>query len=175
MRDVQLLRRAYERFATLIHELLKFGTVGALAFVIDFGGTNLLRFGVGLGPLTSKVVATIAAATFAYAGNRFWTYRHRQQSGLAREYVLFFVLNGIGLLPSLITIGFVSYALGLHDTVSYNIAQAVGLVLGTLFRLWSYKKWVFLAVPELADEPVEGAGARPHPEVKAQADPVTTR
>ncbi|MBB2742566.1 GtrA family protein [Microbispora sp. NBRC 16548] len=175
---MQFLRRAYERFAALIHELIKFGLVGAIAFVIDFGGANLLRFGVGMGPLFSKVLATIVAATFAYAGNRFWTYRHRQQSGLAREYVLFFLLNGIGLLPALLAIGFVTYSLGLHDTLSYNIAQAVGLGLGTLFRLWSYKKWVFLAAPELAEEPVEGAvervGARPHPDVKAQADPLTT-
>ncbi|GGO04744.1 hypothetical protein GCM10011574_15830 [Microbispora bryophytorum] len=174
MRDVQLLRRAYERFAALIHELIKFGLVGAIAFVIDFGGANLLRFGIGMGPLFSKVVATIVAATFAYMGNRFWTYRHRQQSGLAREYILFFLLNGIGLLPSLLAIGFVTYTLGLHDTLSYNVAQAVGLVLGTLFRLWSYKKWVFLAAPELAEDSVEGAGARPHPDVKAQADPLTT-
>src|SRR5918911_299401 len=66
VRVVQLLRRAYERFASLVHELLKFGTVGALAFVIDFGGTNLLRFGIGMGPISSKVVATVIAATFAY-------------------------------------------------------------------------------------------------------------
>ncbi|MGI5161003.1 GtrA family protein [Microbispora sp. CA-102843] len=171
---MQFLRRAYERFAALIHELLKFGTVGAIAFVIDFGGTNLLRFGVGLGPLSSKVVATIVAATFAYMGNRFWTYRHREQSGLAREYVLFFLLNGIGLLPPLLTIGFVTYSLGLHDVLSYNIAQGVGVALGTLFRFWSYKKWVFLAAPKLAEEAVEGAGARSHPDVKAQADPLTT-
>lgn len=163
MRDVQLLRRAYERFAALIHELLKFGTVGAIAFVIDFGGTNLLRFGVGMGPISSKVVATVIAATFAYAGNRFWTYRHRKQSGLAREYVLFFLLNGVGLIPPLITIGFVSYSLGLHDLLSYNIAQAVGVALGTLFRLWSYKKWVFLAPPDLGTD------------IRPQADPVTSR
>ncbi|WP_081903702.1 GtrA family protein [Microbispora rosea] len=187
---MQLLRRAYERFAALIHELIKFGLVGAIAFVIDFGGTNLLRFGVGMGPLFSKVVATIVAATFAYLGNRFWTYRHREQSGLAREYVLFFVLNGFGLLPPLLLIGFVTYSLGLHDAVSYNIAQFVGVGLGTLFRLWSYKKWVFLAAPELAEEPTVGAavgtavgtaegavervGARPHSDVKAQPDPLTT-
>ncbi|MEZ0074914.1 putative flippase GtrA [Planotetraspora sp. GP83] len=165
MRVVQFLRRAYERFAALLHELLKFGTVGALAFVIDFGGTNLLRFGVGLGPLTSKTIATVVAATFAYLGNRFWTFRHREQTGLAREYVLFFLLNGIGLLISLLVISFVEYTLGLHDALSYNVAQIIGLVLGTMFRFWSYKKWVFLAAPDLP--PVEG--------VEAQAGPLTTR
>ncbi|WP_083501745.1 GtrA family protein [Sphaerimonospora mesophila] len=144
---MQFLRHAYERFASLVHELLKFGTVGAIAFVIDFGGANLLRFGLDIGPLKSKILSTILAATFAYLGNRYWTYRHRQRSGLAREYVLFFVLNGIGLLPPLILIAFVTYVLGLDDLVSYNIAQGLGVVLGTLFRFWSYKKWVFLAMP----------------------------
>jgi len=145
LRAVQFLRRAYTRFASLVHELLKFGTVGAFAFVIDFGGANLLRFGVGLGPLTSKVLATVAATTFAYFGNRYWTFRHRKQTGFGREYALFFLLNGIGLLPPLIVIWFVTYVLGLHDAVSYNIAQGIGLVLGTMFRFWSYRKWVFLA------------------------------
>lgn len=144
---MQFLRHAYERFASLVHELLKFGTVGAIAFVIDFGGANLLRFGLDIGPLKSKVLSTVLAVTFAYLGNRYWTYRHRQRTGLAREYVLFFVLNGIGLLPPLILIAFVTYVLGLNDPVSYNIAQGLGVVLGTLFRFWSYKKWVFLAAP----------------------------
>lgn len=165
MRDVQFFRRAYERFATLLHELLKFGIVGAVAFVIDFFGSNFFRFGIGLGPLTSKVFATIVAATFAYLGNRFWTYRHREQSGLAREYVLFFVLNGIGLLPPLIVIGFVTYSLGLHGLLAYNIAQIIGTIIGTLFRFWSYKKWVFLAAP--AQPPVE--------DIAPQAGPLTTR
>ncbi|MBD3144088.1 GtrA family protein [Microbispora camponoti] len=171
---MQLLQRAYERFAAIIHELLKFGTIGAIAFVIDFGGAYLLAFGVGVGPLVSKVLSTVVAATFAYMGNRFWTYRHRQQSGLAREYILFFLLNGIGLIPPLITIGFTHYTLGLQDGLSYTIAQGVGVAIGTVFRLWSYKKWVFLAAPELAEDAVEGTDARPHPDVKAQADPLTT-
>ncbi|MEW9527049.1 GtrA family protein [Microbispora sp. NPDC049125] len=158
---MQFLRLAYERFAALLHELLKFGMVGALAFVVDFGGTNLLRFGVEMGPLVSKAIATVVAATIAYLGNRFWTFRHREQSGLAREYVLFFLLNGVGLLISLLVIGFVTYSLGRHDILSYNIAQSIGLVLGTIFRFWSYKKWVFLAVPPEEVDLAANAGPLP--------------
>jgi putative flippase GtrA len=138
----------YDRFSALFRELAKFGTVGALAFVVDFGGTNYLRYGAHLGPLTSKVIATVVAATLAYLANRFWTWRHREQTGLAREYFLFFVLNGIGLLISLIIIGFVEYTLEIRDPLSYNISLIIGTALGTLFRFWSYKKWVFLP-PEL--------------------------
>ncbi|WP_283138528.1 GtrA family protein [Rhizohabitans arisaemae] len=161
---MSVLKRVYEKFAYLVHELAKFGTVGAIAFVIDFGLTNLFRFGLDWGPLTSKVVATVFAATFAYLGNRFWTFRHREQSGLAREYMIFFVLNAVGLLISMLIIGFVSYTLDLTDPVSYNIAQMIALVLGTMFRFWSYKKWVFLptAVPaeEIAAEAGPDSGAR---------------
>jgi hypothetical protein len=62
----------------------------------------------------------------------------------------------------------VTYSLKLHDPLSYNIAQMIGLVLGTLFRFWSYKKWVFLAPPTL--QPVEDVE-----DVESQAGPLTTR
>ncbi|MFC6080813.1 GtrA family protein [Sphaerisporangium aureirubrum] len=155
---MQLIHRLYDRFSALFRELAKFGAVGAIAFVIDFAGTNVMRYGVHLGPLTSKVIATVIAATFAYLANRFWTWRHREQSGLAREYFLFFVLNGIGLLISLLIIGFVEYTLGWRDPLSYNASMIVGTALGTLFRFWSYKKWVFLP-PELP--PVAAATGLP--------------
>jgi putative flippase GtrA len=141
---VQLIGRLYDRFSSLFRELAKFGTVGAGAFVIDFGGTNLMRYGVHLGPLTSKVIATVVAATLAYVANRYWTWRHREQTGLAREYFLFFVLNGVGLLISLLIIVFVEYTLQMRDPLSYNVSLIFGTALGTLFRFWSYKKWVFL-------------------------------
>lgn len=141
-------KRLYDRFSSLVHELAKFGSIGAIAFVIDFGLLNLCNVVVGLGPLTSKVVATTISTTFAYAGNRFWTFRHREQSGLGREYFLFFLLNGIALLFGMLTIGFTTYTLNLHDPLSLNIANIVGVGLGTLFRYWSYKRWVFLEATE---------------------------
>ncbi|GII75469.1 hypothetical protein Sru01_04510 [Sphaerisporangium rufum] len=164
---MQFIKSLYGRFAALLHELAKFGTVGAVAFVVDTGGTNLIRYGLHQGPLTSKTIATVVAATLAYLANRFWTWRHREQSGLAREYFLFFVLNGVGLLISLLIIGFVEYTLGLTDPVSYNISLIAGTALGTLFRFWSYKKWVFLP-PELP--PVDPHTGLPEsPEQAAQA------
>ncbi|WP_043620811.1 GtrA family protein [Nonomuraea candida] len=141
-------KRLYQRFSSLVHELAKFGSIGAVAFVIDTSLLNLCNVVFDLGPLTSKVVATTISTTFAYLGNRFWTFRHREQSGLGREYFLFFLLNGIALLFGMLTIGFTTYTLGLHDTLSFNIANIVGVGLGTLFRYWSYKRWVFLEATE---------------------------
>ncbi|MGP3955518.1 GtrA family protein [Nonomuraea sp. 3N208] len=157
---MDFVKRLYERFAALVHELAKFGSIGAVAFVLDTAVYNLFLLGLGWGPLTSKVLATTISATFAYAGNRFWTFRHREQSGLGREYFLFFLLNGIALLFGLLVIGFTTYTLNLDDGLSLNIANILGVGLGTLFRYWSYKKWVFLEATEPIPVELPATGVR---------------
>lgn len=153
----------YRQFAHLIHELAKFGAVGAASMVVDVGGNNLLHVGLGVGPLTSKTLSVAVATTLAYAGNRYWTFRHRDRTGLAREYFLFWVLNGIGLLISLLCVGFTYYTLKLTGPLAYNIsANVVGLILGTAFRYWSYKKWVFLPATDPPVDPHTGLPEPPH-------------
>jgi putative flippase GtrA len=150
---VRLTRRLYERFRMLIHELAKFGIVGGIAFLVTEVGTNLLHFQAELGPITSNVIATVVATCVSYAGNRYWTFRHRVgMDNLAGEYSLFFVLNAIGLGIQLACIGFTYYILSLTDKFSYNVALLLGIALGTLFRFWSYRKWVWRA---------HGAGGAP--------------
>jgi putative flippase GtrA len=144
---VSFTRELYERFQHLIHELAKFGIVGIFAFIITVVGTNLLHVQAQLGPLTSNTVATIVATAFSFVGNRWWTFRHRERTGMRRETIMFFVLNGVGLLIQLACIAFTYYALSLTDKVSYNIALIVGIGFGTLFRFWSYRKWVWAAAP----------------------------
>lgn len=134
----------YRRFNRLFHELAKFGSVGAVAFVITTGTANLLHGGLGVGPLTSNGIATVIATTFAYFANRYWTFRHRDRSGLGREYALFFVLNGIGLVITEVFIGFTHYVLDQRSLIAFNVAQIIGTGVATLFRYWSYKRWVFL-------------------------------
>ncbi|MGH3488988.1 MAG: GtrA family protein [Actinopolymorphaceae bacterium] len=139
----------WRRFEHLVAELAKFGTVGGIAAVVDIAGSNVLRFGLDLGPLTSKTISVAVAATVAFLGNRFWTWRHRARQGLAKEYLLYFALNAVGLVIALGVVGFTVYVLGLEGPLAYNLsANVIGLGLGSLFRFWSYKRWVFLP-PEL--------------------------
>jgi putative flippase GtrA len=137
----------YARFRLIASELGKFGIVGFLAFVVTDAGTNLLHFRAGQGPLTANVIATIVAMAVSYAGNRYWTFRHRQRSGVRREGSLFLLLNGMGLVIQLACLGFTTYLLGLHGRLSYNAALITGIALATLFRYWSYKTWVWRAQP----------------------------
>jgi putative flippase GtrA len=157
-RGAALTRSVWARADRLLHEIAKFGVVGIGAFVIDIGLFNLLRFAGGEGPmydkpLTAKVVSVVVATTFAYFGNRYWTFRHRGRTSFGREYVLFFVLNGVGLAISVGCLWFSHYALGLTSALADNIsANVVGIALGTMFRFWSYRRWVFPDDAEAADE-----------------------
>jgi putative flippase GtrA len=138
---VNLLRRLYDGWRKVIHEFTKFGIIGLVNTVVDYAIFNALY---DIGPLKAQVVATIVAATSSYFMNRHWTFRDRARSGLRREYVLFFLFNGIGLAIALAVLGFTKYGLGYDSQLAGNVAKTVGLVLGTLFRFWSYRRWVFL-------------------------------
>ncbi|MGH8970729.1 MAG: GtrA family protein [Actinomycetes bacterium] len=154
------LLRLYYRLGALVRELMKFGVVGATAFVVDVGLFNLLLTLTDK-PLTSKTLSTVAAASWAYAGNRIWTFRHRGRSGVRREYVLFLLLNAVGLVIAVTCLAVSHYVLGFTSRLADNIAaNVIGLGLGTAFRFWSYRRWVFPALLPGAAAP-EAAARRP--------------
>jgi putative flippase GtrA len=134
-------------------ELARFFTVGLLAYVVDVGTFNLLVHAGGEGvlfdkPLTAKVIAVVAATVVAYFGNRQWTWRDRERRGFWREYGLFFVLNAIALALTLLPLAFSRYVLGLDSALADNLSgNVVGVALGTAFRFWSYRTWVFPKTP----------------------------
>ena len=130
-------------------ELGKFGVIGLVAYIIDLTIFNVLRFSGGEGPLydkplTAKVISVLAATTFAYFGNRHWTFKDRSRSSFRRQYTLFFVFNAVGMVISLSCLWVSHYLLGFESALADNIsANVVGLVLGTVFRFWGYHNWVF--------------------------------
>lgn len=133
------------RFAELIPELAKFGLVGLAGSIVDLGGAAYLHGALGIGPMVSKALSLTAATVVTYLGSRFWTFRHRVNQALLREGILFVVLNLVGLAIAECVIAVVTYGLDLRGTLAYNAASVVGTGLGTIFRYFSYKKWVFLA------------------------------
>ena len=131
---------------SLIRELTKFGVVGAAAYLLTVAVSNWLRFGgPRLGPITSLAVAMAVAATFSYFANRHWTWRDKERQGLGREYSLFIALSVVGFVLTEIPVAFSEYVLHQHSPLAYNIAgNIIGTGIGTVWRFWSFKRWVFL-------------------------------
>ncbi|WP_330932837.1 GtrA family protein [Cellulosimicrobium cellulans] len=137
-----------ERVLARVRELAKFGSVGAVAYVVDLGLFNLLSFGPGelLGhkPLTAKIVSVSVATLVAWVGNRYWTFSARRTQARGRELAAFVVVNVGGMLIAVGCLAISTYALGLTSPLAKNVsANVVGLALGTAFRYVAYRRLVF--------------------------------
>jgi putative flippase GtrA len=175
---VHSIGKLYLRFRQLIHEGAKFLVIGGIGAVVTFALANALH---EIGKYKAVTVATSVATIVTYLGNRYWTFKHREGKGTARDSALFFVFNGIGLLIYYVCIWLIQDAAGLTTQLWYNVALVVGTGLGTLFRWWSYRKWVWVArTPvhgvsgheELAPVPTGQATAEPAPAARAKDSPL---
>ncbi|MFI6586677.1 GtrA family protein [Embleya sp. NPDC050493] len=131
------------RVARIRSEVTQFLVAGGLAYAVDVLVFNL-GLSLGMGGVAAKIVSSIPATIVAYVGNRYWTYRHRDRTGVGREYTLFFVFSAIaaGIQASSVFVShtLMGYESKLADNISANI---VGMALGTLFRFWAFRTWVF--------------------------------
>ncbi|WP_433389970.1 GtrA family protein [Micromonospora sp. KLBMP9576] len=150
---MRLVRLLPERWQKFIHEAAKFGIVGGVNTVINYAVFNALALTVFVdGQLKATAIATIVATITSYLMNRHWTYRDRPKSAMQREYVLFFLFNGAGLLIELGVLAAAKYGLGLTSLLALNVAKTGGVLLATLFRFWSYRTFVFQPAPAHAAE-----------------------
>src|SRR5690242_9126093 len=131
-----------------------------------------------MGPVKAQVVATIVATTVSYFLNRHWTFRGHSRAGLHREYLLFFVLNGVGLAITAAIVGLAKYGFDRHDQLALNIVRLFAIAVATLFRFWSYRRWVFFeaVAPEVATAEPDAVATRldlPAQDRSASAPPET--
>ena len=157
-----LISGLYAKFRHLIHEMAKFGVVGGVGFIVSIVGADLLRYDAGFGKYKALTVATLAATVVTFIGNRYWTYRNRPRTGTTRESITFFVMNGIGILIQYASVWIIQDGIGLTSKLWYNIANLLGIAIGTCFRFYSYRRWVWKApLEEVLEghESLEPAGA----------------
>ncbi len=136
------------RFSRIRHEIARFGAVGAIAYVIDVGTFNLLQIEdfspIAHKPITAKIVSSVLATLFAYAGNRYWAFAHRDVGSHRQSLSLFFGFNAVGMAIASLCLAFTHYALGFTSSLADNLsANIVGTGLGTLFRFWAYRRFIF--------------------------------
>lgn len=81
----------------LIEQIMKFGVVGAIAFIIDFGVMVFLTEVFGIDPVISATVSFIISVIFNYAASMRYVFSHREGMSRTREFVIFVVLSAIGL------------------------------------------------------------------------------
>lgn len=134
----------------LVPQLLKFGTVGAMGFVVNFVVFNALMLTVfpaavvHTGPIYATIIATLVAIVTTWIGNRYWAFSAQRQASSLREGAEFFLVSLVSMGIPLGCLWLSHYVLGYTSLVADNLANnVVGLVLGTAFRFALYRWWVF--------------------------------
>ena len=81
----------------LIAQFMKFGVVGAIAFVIDYGLLALLTEAFGVNYLVSATISFTVSVIFNYVASMRYVFTHKEDMSRQREFIIFVVLSVIGL------------------------------------------------------------------------------
>ncbi|WP_018681882.1 GtrA family protein [Actinokineospora enzanensis] len=134
-------------------ELLKFGIVGSIAYVVDNGTWYLLKLTIlEPKPIVAKTIGVILATIVSYILNREWSFDTRGGRERHHEAALFFVISGISILFYTGPLALSRYVLDLQvpnvspftqEVADFLFGSIVGTVIAMLFRWWAFKRWVF--------------------------------
>lgn len=132
-------RREFVRF-------VKFGIVGAVGAIIDFGILNLMHKVFGWPLLWANTLSVSVAILSNFTWNRLWTFPESRSRRKRVQLPQFVLINFIGLvINNLIVVGLAAlFSHFIADPWDYNLAKAIaiGVVLFWNFganRLWTYR------------------------------------
>jgi putative flippase GtrA len=125
--------------------ILRFAVIGALGMPVDAGVLWLMTHRAGLDPYSGRIVSWICAATFTWAGNRYFTFRGsraRGVTGTAKEWLRFLAANAVG---GLVNVGLYSTLVRFAPPPANNlyVALVLGVLAGLVFNFTLSKKLVF--------------------------------
>ena len=81
----------------LVRQFMKFGVVGLIAFVIDYGLMVALTELLGIDYLVSTTVSFIVSVIFNYFASMRYVFTHKEGLSRRREFTIFVVLSAVGL------------------------------------------------------------------------------
>ena len=131
----------------IVREVAKFGAVGGAGLLVNLLVFNVVRHLTDLPVVRASVIATVVSIVFNYIGFRYFTYRDRDKSGRTKELTLFLLFSVVGLVIENGILYAATYGFGWDSPLQSNIFKFVGIGIATLFRFWSYRSWVFKALP----------------------------
>ncbi|MFC1632661.1 GtrA family protein [Patescibacteria group bacterium] len=127
-----------------MRQLMKFATVGGITAVIDLGLFFLLR-GLGIHFLVANLISVAIAIIINFILNRRWTFQRNNKAHFRRQFVEFFILNGVFyVLQQLLLF----YGVALFPAPIFTVSSDIIIKLVVVFTLgvikfFISKGWIF--------------------------------
>jgi len=138
------VRRAVLLLKRLLRaEFAVFGSVGAACLIGDVVFFNVFAFQVGMTPVVAKCVSMVITGAMAFFGHRHLTFRGRAGGGYRREVPMFVLVTLATVFLSLLPLYAARHLAGFTSVLWLNIANLVGIALGTAVRYGAYRGLVW--------------------------------
>ena len=125
----------------LIEQFLKFGVVGVIAFLIDYGVLMLLSQVIGMDPVISASISFVVSGVFNSAASMHYVFTRRDDISRRREFTIFVILSAIGLVINEIIMVIGVNVLG-DSALMVTITKLVATAIVMVWNFVSRKKWL---------------------------------
>ncbi len=120
----------------LINQIMKFGIVGGLAFVIDYGVFVILANGFQMYYPLANVFGFVLSLIFNYVMSMKFVFERKEGTDRRKEFIIFTILSSIGLLINELIIitcvdGIYLHNVKLQELFDIDMAKQVGKIVAT--------------------------------------------
>ncbi len=139
---MNIIKNVYNMFLNneKYKSIIRFGCVGCLNTMFDFGAFSLLNSFFGINYVISQIVSYCSGTLNSYLCNKFWTFNDaKTNKKTTKEIVQFIVVNSASLSVSLVGLSI------LMNDSSMNplFAKIIAMVLAQVVNFLGYRFWVF--------------------------------
>lgn len=127
----------------LLTQVMRFGAVGAVGFVVD-GGLLWLFISLDFDPYLARALSFPIAVIVTWALNRNWTFRETRDISSKGQFRRYFGVQTVGTLTNYATY---SAVIGLFGAAAFTIfvAFALGSLIGSFINFFGARKVAFRA------------------------------
>ena len=118
----------------LINQIWKFGIVGVICTVIDFGILTFLREVAGVDYLISNAVSFTVSVVANYILSMKYVFQRKKNANRVKEFIVFVILSAIGLLLNQLLMWGAVDGMGIYYVAAKVLATAVVMVYNFVSR-----------------------------------------
>ena len=118
----------------LMQQILRFGVVGGIAFLIDYISLIICKEVFGLNVLLSAAIAFTISVIFNYILSVKWVFDVNKEKSEKRNFILFIIFSIIGLILTEIIMWFGTDILKIHYLIVKIIATGIVMVFNFITR-----------------------------------------